>query len=94
MSLNKIRCNTWYSLAMDKQTITFRADPKKVKALDRLARALDRDRSYILNEAVEQYLSIHQYHLEQIENGLQEARAGKLVDYDRVKADWIKRLGR
>jgi predicted transcriptional regulator len=79
---------------MDKQTITFRADPKKVKALDRLARSLDRDRSYVLNEAVEQYLSVHQYHLEQIEKGLEEARAGKLVDYDKVKAGWRKRLDR
>lgn len=79
---------------MDKQTITFRSDPKKVKALDRLARSLDRDRSYLLNEAVDQYLSVHEYHLEQISKGLQEARAGKLVDYDKVKADWMKRLGR
>jgi predicted transcriptional regulator len=78
--------------AMDKQTITFRADRKRVKALDRLARSLDRDRSYILNEAVEQYLSVHQYHLEQIEKGVDEARAGKLIDYDNVKADWLKRL--
>ncbi len=67
------------------QTITFRADPRKVKALDRLARALDRDRSYLLNEAVER--SVHEYHLQQIEKGLEEARAGKLVGYDKVKAD-------
>ena len=79
---------------MEKQTVTFRADPKKVRVLDRLARSLDRDRSYVLNEAVEQYLSVHKYHLEQIEKGLAEARAGKLVDYDKVKADWMKRLDR
>jgi predicted transcriptional regulator len=79
---------------VDKQTITFRANPKRIKALDRLARSLDRDRSYLLNEAVEQYLSVHEYHLEQIEKGLKEARAGKLVEYDEVKADWIERLDR
>lgn len=79
---------------MEKQTVTFRADPRKVKALDRLARSLDRDRSHLLNEAVEQYLSVNEYHLEQIEKGLAEARAGKLVDYDKVKSDWMKRLNR
>jgi predicted transcriptional regulator len=79
---------------MDKQTITFRSDRKKIKALDRLARSLDRDRSYLLNEAVDHYLSVHEYHLEQIGKGLQEAREGKLVDYDKVKAEWMKRLGR
>jgi len=79
---------------MQKQTITFRADSRKVKELDRLARSLGRDRSYLLNEAVEQYLSVHEYHLEQIEEGLAEARAGKLVEYDKVKSDWMKRLKR
>jgi predicted transcriptional regulator len=77
---------------MEKQTITFRADPKKVKALDRLARALDRDRSYLLNEAVEHYLSVQKYHLEEIEKGLEDARAGRLLDYEEVKSDWMKRL--
>lgn len=72
--------------------ITFRTEPRKVRALDRLARSLDRDRSYLLNEAVEQYLSLHNYHLQQIEAGLAEARAGKLVDYEKVKRAWRKRL--
>ncbi len=79
---------------MDKQTVTFRSDRKRVKALDRLARSLDRDRSYLLNQAVEQYLSLHEYHLEQIEKGLEEARAGKLIDYEKVKHAWMKRLDR
>jgi predicted transcriptional regulator len=79
---------------VDKQTITFRVDPNKVRALDRLAESLDRDRSYLLNEAVEQYLSLNEYHLQQIEEGLKQARAGKLLDYDKVRADWKKRLSK
>jgi len=79
---------------MEKQTLTFRAHRKKVKALDRLAQALDRDRSYLLNEAVDQYLSVHEYHLRQIREGLAQARAGRLIDYEQVKADWKKRLAR
>ena len=79
---------------METQTLTFRADRKKVKALDRLAQALDRDRSYLLNEAVEQYLSVHEYHLRQIKEGLAQARAGKLLDYEEVKAGWKKRLAK
>lgn len=74
---------------MKKQTITFRANPKKIKALDRLARSLDRDRSYLLNAAVDQCLSVHAHHVEEIEKGLQEARSGKLVDYSDVMAGWL-----
>ncbi len=79
---------------MEKQTLTFRANRRKVKALDRLAQALDRDRSYLLNEAVDQYLSVHEYHVQQIKEGLAQARAGKLIDYEQVKKDWQKRLAR
>ena len=79
---------------METQTLTFRTDRKKVKALDRLAQALDRDRSYLLNEAVDQYLSVHEYHLRQVREGLAQARAGKLIDYEQVRADWNKRLSR
>jgi len=77
---------------MEKQTLTFRADRRKVRELDRLAQALDRDRSYLLNEAMDQYLSVHEYHLQQIKEGLAQARAGKLLDYEQVKAGWKKRL--
>jgi predicted transcriptional regulator len=87
--------NTTYYMVlccMEKQTISFRADSKKVKALDRLARALDRDRTYLLNEAVEHYLSVQKYHVEEIEKGLEDVRAGKVLDYDEVKSGWMKRL--
>jgi predicted transcriptional regulator len=79
---------------MKKQTITFRADSIRINALDRLARYRDCSRSYLLNEALEQFLSIRDYHREQIEKGLEEARAGELVDYETVRADWLKRLER
>jgi predicted transcriptional regulator len=37
-------------------TISFIAKPGKREALDRLAKAKDRPRSYLINEAVERYL--------------------------------------
>jgi RHH-type rel operon transcriptional repressor/antitoxin RelB len=79
---------------MEKQTLTFRTHPRKVKALDRLAHALERDRSYLLNEAVDQYLLVHEYHVQQIQKGLAQARAGELLDYEQVKGAWKKRLAK
>jgi RHH-type transcriptional regulator, rel operon repressor / antitoxin RelB len=77
-----------------KQTVTFRISRKKVREPDRLAETFDRDRSLLLNEAVDQYLSMHEHHLRQIKEGLSQARAGKLLDYEEVKAGWKKRLVR
>ena len=75
---------------MDKQTLSFRLDANKASALDALAEALDRDRSYLLNEAVTAYLDVQHWHVEQIKAGLRQADAGKLVDHAEVKTTMAK----
>ena len=70
---------------MDKQTISFRVNSDKVNALDALAETLDRDRSYLLNEAVDSYLEVHQWQLEQIRKGLQQANSRRLLGHSKVK---------
>lgn len=69
---------------MDK-TISFRTNAKKVRALDTLAAMQDRDRSYLLNQAVDYYLDLNQYHIELMERGIREADAGKLIDHAEVE---------
>jgi predicted transcriptional regulator len=79
---------------MDKLTVSFRMNKDKVEALDTLAEALDRDRTYLLNEAVAAYLEVQQWHIEQIERGIRQADAGKLVDHTEVKkmvTSWRRR---
>jgi predicted transcriptional regulator len=70
---------------MDKQTISFRIESCKLDALDSLAGALDRDRTYLLNEAVTAYLEVQQWQMEQIEKSLKQADAGELVPHKKVK---------
>lgn len=70
---------------MDKQTISFRLDAKKVDALDDLAQALDRDRSYLLNEAVTSYLDVQRWQMEQIKERMSQANPRKLVEHSKVK---------
>lgn len=64
---------------MNKQTITFRLDPQRRKALDAIAAGLDRDRSYVLNEAISNYLEVHQWQAAHIKEGLRQANAGKFA---------------
>ena len=45
---------------MGSQTVSFRIDATKVLKLDRLAAAQQRDRTSILNEAIDRYLETHQ----------------------------------
>jgi predicted transcriptional regulator len=71
---------------MDKQTVSFRLDSNKVAALDALAATRDRDRTYLLSEAVQAYLETQRWQFEEIEAGLVEADAGQVIDHHKVKA--------
>jgi len=64
---------------MGKTTITFRLDTDKREALDTIAEVADRDRSYVLNEAIDAYLDAHQWQIEHIKNGLRQAKAGQFA---------------
>jgi RHH-type rel operon transcriptional repressor/antitoxin RelB len=79
---------------MDKQTISFRLDSEKVSALDVLAKALDRDRTYLLNEAVVAYLDTQDWQVEHLRKSAKQADAGQLIEHQEVKkmaAAWRRR---
>jgi len=60
--------------------ISFRIAPEKVAELDKFAKTMDRDRSYLLNEAVEGYLSEQRRFVAMVEEGLEASRRGELID--------------
>jgi predicted transcriptional regulator len=79
---------------MEKQTISFRLDSDKVSALDALASALDRDRTYLLNEAVAAYLDVQEWQIEHIQAAIRQADEGRLMDHKQVRkmaAKWRRR---
>jgi predicted transcriptional regulator len=78
---------------MASETLTLRIDPQMKEALDAIAESQDRDRSYIVKEALRIYLEIHQWQVAHIEQGLREAEAGELVP-DPVVKKTIARLTR
>ena len=71
---------------MHKETITFRLDEQKRKAIDVIAAGLDRDRTYILNEAIDTYLEVHQWQMNHVKKGIRQANAGEFASDSQVKA--------
>lgn len=63
-----------------KQTLTFRTEVKTRERLDQIAQAMDRDRSYILNQAINTYLDIYNWQIEHIEAGQKQAHNGEFVE--------------
>jgi predicted transcriptional regulator len=64
---------------MLKQTMTVRINMETREALDAIAGTLDRDRSYIVKEALAAYVEMHRWQVKHIRQGLREAEAGKFV---------------
>lgn len=75
---------------MNKENVTFRLDVQKRDALDAIAASMDRDRSYVLNEAVEAYLEMRQWQIEEITNAIAEADAGDFASPEEVKDTFAK----
>lgn len=75
---------------MSKENITFRIDSDKKTALDTIATGMNRDRSYVLNEAVAAYLEMYQWQIEEIQKGIAEADAGDFASDEEVKATFAK----
>lgn len=70
---------------MKKDIITFRLDTDKKKILDTIALVMDRDRAYVLNEAVDDFIELHQWQMEQIQKGIEEADKGLFASKEDVQ---------
>ncbi|MGH8002577.1 MAG: CopG family ribbon-helix-helix protein, partial [Brasilonema sp.] len=70
---------------MSKENITFRLEREKRVVLDTIAAGLDRDRTYVLNEAVDLYLEVYQWQIAEIETGVAEADAGDFATSEEVQ---------
>ncbi len=75
---------------MKQTNISFRTDTENIESLDAIAEALDRDRSYVLNEAISAYLELYHWQLKHIKEGVRQANAGEFAS----EADVAKALRR
>jgi predicted transcriptional regulator len=75
-------------MSNNEKTISFRAAAEKIEALDVLAAAQDRPRSYLINEAISNYIELHTYQDALVREGMEEMRKGRVVSHEEV----VKRL--
>jgi predicted transcriptional regulator len=80
-------------MSRNEKTISFRAVAEKIDALDSLAAAQDRPRSYLINEAITNYIELHAYQDALVRQGLEDMRKGRVVIHEQVVKQ-LKRTGR
>ncbi len=74
----------------EKVNITVRLDSDTVAFLDHLANVEDRDRSYLIKQAVASFVELHRRQIEEIEKAVKEADAGMFASDEEIEQLFAK----
>jgi len=75
---------------MEKTNVTVRLQTDTIAILDELAKSDDRDRSYLIKEAIDEYLSLRQWRIKEIRKAVAEADAGEFASDQEMEAFFAK----
>lgn len=64
---------------MGTEAFSVRADSKKVKQLDKIAKQQDRSRNYVVNQAIDQLLELQEWQIERVKEGIAAADQGRFA---------------
>ena len=78
---------------MKTKTINVRMTDDMTDKLDRLAKVMDRPRSWVVTRAIEEYVSGQDWQIQEIEAALGEADAGDFAADGEVQAAFAKWSG-
>lgn len=69
------------------QSLSFRVSEDTAHALERLASATDRPRSWHLEQALKAYLDVQAWQVSEIEASIAELDAGKSISHEQMMGD-------
>jgi predicted transcriptional regulator len=73
--------------------LTLRVNAKLKNQLDRLSKSMNRSRSFVAAQAIQEYVSVNEWQINEIKKGLAEADAGDFAT-DEEMQQTIRRLTR
>ena len=73
-------------------TMTLRIDEATMERLEAVASAMSRSKTWVLGQALAEYLDNQAWQVAEIQAGLREADAGDVVPHENVRGDWERRL--
>lgn len=78
----------------DSKVLTLRLEPKLTKQLDKLAEVMQRSRSFLIAEAVREYVALNEWQIEETKKAVAEADRGDFASEEDVKKTFQKRSRR
>jgi predicted transcriptional regulator len=73
--------------------LTLRLDAKLKNKLDRLSKSMNRSRSFVAAQAIQEFVSVNEWQINEIKKGLAEADAGDFASEEEMQQT-IRRLTR
>jgi len=74
-------------MATQSSLISVRVPTDVAHRLEKLSQSVDRSKSYLAAEAIEEYLDLHEWQIQAIQDGLQEIEQGDVINFVDVKKD-------
>jgi predicted transcriptional regulator len=72
---------------------TIRLTPELNNEVAKIAKALNRPKSWVIEQAIKEFVAVQEWHLAAIEEGIWDADAGRVVPHDEVAA-WVRSWGK
>lgn len=72
--------------------VTVRVKPDVAARLEKLAESMDRSKSYLAAEAIEEYLEIHEWQVQAINEGITAVDRGETISLEDIKKYWEKKV--
>jgi len=69
---------------------TVRIDENMLGRLDNLAKNQDRPRSYLINQALKQFIEYEEWFVQEVKDGLKEIERGEIATDNEIKAAFRK----
>ncbi len=58
------------------------------KRIEALAQATRRSKSFVIEDAINQYLELNEWQIESIKKGLEDVKAGKVISHEDMLKEW------
>jgi len=80
------------TMTTKREQVSFKLETNTKRRLEALAAATRRTKTFVLEEALNHYLDLNEWQIKSIEEGLEDARAGRIITHETLLAKWERRV--
>ena len=80
------------TMTTKREQVSFKLETNTKRRLEALAAATRRTKTFVLEEAINHYLDLNEWQIKSIEEGLEDARAGRIITHETLLAKWERRV--